>query len=102
MAEAVGISEKIVRRIWRQHGLKPHLARTFKVSNDPEFAEKLEAIIGLYLNPELIHWDAKRLAADLAYQEIPRVRPWAEGSSRISFILCSSSAILGPGRLGAI
>jgi transposase len=51
MAEAVGISEKSVRRIWRQHGLKPHLARTFKVSNDPDFAEKLEAIIGLYLNP---------------------------------------------------
>ena len=51
MAEASGISEKSVRRIWRRHGLKPHLTRTFKVSNDPQFAEKLEAIIGLYLNP---------------------------------------------------
>jgi len=51
MAEAAGLSEKSVRRIWRQHGLKPHLARTFKVSNDPQFTEKLEAIIGLYLNP---------------------------------------------------
>ena len=51
MAQAAGLSEKSVRRIWRQHGLKPHLARTFKVSNDPQFAEKLEAIIGLYLNP---------------------------------------------------
>lgn len=51
MAEAVGLSEKSVRRIWHLHGLKPHLARTFKVSNDPRFAEKLEAIIGLYLNP---------------------------------------------------
>ena len=51
MAETVGISEKSVRRIWRQHGLKPHLARAFKVSNDPEFSEKLEAIIGLYLKP---------------------------------------------------
>jgi transposase len=51
MAEAVGLSEKSVRRIWHKHGLKPHLSRTFKVSNDPEFAEKLEAIIGLYLNP---------------------------------------------------
>ena len=46
-----GLSEKSVRRIWHKHGLKPHLSRTFKVSNDPEFAEKLEAIIGLYLNP---------------------------------------------------
>jgi transposase len=51
MARATGVSEKSVRRIWRQHGLKPHLSRTFKLSNDPEFAEKLEAIIGLYLNP---------------------------------------------------
>jgi transposase len=39
MAEASGISEKSVRRIWHQHGLKPHLTRTFKVSNDPQFAE---------------------------------------------------------------
>jgi len=51
MANAAGLSEKSVRRIWHRHGLKPHLARTFKVSNDPQFAEKLEAIIGLYLNP---------------------------------------------------
>ena len=40
-----------MRRIWHKHGLKPHLSRTFKVSNDPEFAEKLEAIVGLYLHP---------------------------------------------------
>jgi transposase len=51
MARAVGVSEASVRRIWRKHGLKPHLTRTFKVSNDPHFAEKLEAIVGLYLNP---------------------------------------------------
>jgi Integrase core domain. len=51
MAEAAGLSEKSVRRIWHKHGLKPHLSRTFKVSNDPEFTEKLEAIVGLYLNP---------------------------------------------------
>lgn len=51
MAEATGVSEKSVRRIWHKHGLKPHLSRTFKVSNDPEFSEKLEAIVGLYLNP---------------------------------------------------
>jgi transposase len=51
MANAAKLSEKSVRRIWHKHGLKPHLSRTFKVSNDPQFAEKLEAIIGLYLNP---------------------------------------------------
>ena len=51
MAAATGISERSVRRIWRQHGLKPHLLRTFKISRDPAFAEKLEAIVGLYLAP---------------------------------------------------
>jgi hypothetical protein len=47
MSEAVGISPSSVGRIWRAHGLKPHLAKTFKLSNDPHFAEKLEDIIGL-------------------------------------------------------
>ncbi len=51
MAAAVGISEASVRRIWRAHGLKPHRVEAFKISNDPAFAEKLEDIVGLYLNP---------------------------------------------------
>ena len=51
MAREVGISEASVRRIWRAHGLKPHRVETFKVSNDPNFAAKLEDIVGLYLNP---------------------------------------------------
>lgn len=51
MAAAAGISEASVRRIWRANGLKPHLLRTFKVSNDKRFAQKLEDIVGLYLNP---------------------------------------------------
>ena len=51
MAEVAGVSERTVRRIWKAHGLKPHLSRTFKLSNDKRFAEKLEDIVGLYLNP---------------------------------------------------
>lgn len=51
MAAAAGISDASVRRIWRKHGLKPHLIETFKLSRDPQFVEKLEAIVGLYLNP---------------------------------------------------
>ena len=51
MARAVGISHTSVQNIWRAHGLKPHLVSTFKVSNDPKFAEKVEDVIGLYLNP---------------------------------------------------
>jgi transposase len=51
MAKAAGISASSVGRIWRRHGLKPHLVTKFKVSRDPQFAEKLEAIVGLYLSP---------------------------------------------------
>ena len=49
MAKAMHLSPRTVGRIWREHGLKPHLVRTFKVSNDPRFVEKLEDVIGLYL-----------------------------------------------------
>jgi transposase len=50
MAKAMDLSTRTVGRIWREHGLKPHLVRTFKVSNDPRFTEKLEDVVGLYLN----------------------------------------------------
>jgi transposase len=51
MASEVGVSEATVRRVWHANGLKPHLMETFKVSKDKRFAEKVEAIVGLYLNP---------------------------------------------------
>lgn len=51
MAKEMDVSEATVRRIWKRHGLKPHLSKGFKISNDPNFAAKLEDIIGLYLSP---------------------------------------------------
>jgi transposase len=51
MAKAQGISPAAVQRIWAAHGLKPHLVRTFKLSRDPHFLEKLRDVVGLYLNP---------------------------------------------------
>ncbi len=51
MAEALGISPSSVGRIWSEAGLKPHLTRGFKVSNDPMFEEKVTDIVGLYLDP---------------------------------------------------
>lgn len=51
MAKAAGVSKATVQRIWSANGLKPHLVKTFKVSNDPRFAEKLLDVVGLYLNP---------------------------------------------------
>ncbi len=51
MAKAQGVSPATVYRIWDAHGLKPHKVRTFKLSRDPRFSEKLADIVGLYLNP---------------------------------------------------
>lgn len=51
LAEALGTTHTLVHRVWRAHGLKPHLIKTYKVSNDPHFAEKLQDVVGLYLSP---------------------------------------------------
>ena len=51
MARAAGTTHSFVHRVWRSCGLKPHLVRTFKVSTDPRFEEKLTDVVGLYLNP---------------------------------------------------
>jgi transposase/transposase-like protein len=51
MAKAVGVSPATVQRVWSARGLKPHLVKTFKLSNDPKFEEKLIDVVGLYLNP---------------------------------------------------
>jgi transposase len=51
MAAAQGVSEATVRRIWRQHRLQPHRTKTFKLSRDKQFVEKLCDVVGLYLNP---------------------------------------------------
>jgi transposase len=51
MAAAQGVSEATIRRIWHLHGLKPHLVKTFKLSRDKHFVEKLYDVVGLYLNP---------------------------------------------------
>ena len=51
MAKEIGISHTSVQRIWAEAGLKPHLTRKFKLSNDPKFAEKVTDVVGLYMNP---------------------------------------------------
>lgn len=48
MSKATGLSESTIGRIWKEHGLKPHRVETFKLSNDPQFVEKLNDIVGLY------------------------------------------------------
>ena len=59
MAEAQGVSAATVRRIWRQHNLKPHLVKSFMLSRDKQFFAKLRDVVGLYLNPRdraLVLW----------------------------------------------
>ena len=51
MADVVGVSPATVQRVWSARGLKPHLVKTFKLSNDKRFEEKLVDVVGLYLNP---------------------------------------------------
>lgn len=51
MAKAVGISLRAVQRLWEANRLQPHRLRTFKRSNDPKFAEKVEDVVGLYMDP---------------------------------------------------
>ncbi len=51
MAKDMGMSQSAISRIWRAFGLKPHLVDSFKLSNDPQFIEKVRDVVGLYMNP---------------------------------------------------
>mgnify|MGYP002640426045 FL=1 len=51
LAKALKCSTTLVQRVWKDNGLKPHRTKSFKVSNDPKFAEKLVDVVGLYLDP---------------------------------------------------
>jgi len=51
LAAALKVSPAMVHRVWKANGLKPHLTRTFKLSNDPRFVEKVQDVVGLYLDP---------------------------------------------------
>ena len=74
LAGELCVSPSMVQRIWKANGLKPHLVKTFKVSNDPHFEEKLRDVVGLYLNPPE---NALVLSADekTSIQAIDRTQP---------------------------
>lgn len=81
LAPMVGVSPSTVRRIWQRHGLKPHRVSSFKLSNDPRFAEKLEDVVNLYLHPPT---DAIVLSLDekCQIQALERTQPglpWKKG-----------------------
>ena len=70
MARAQGVSPATVQRVWAARGLKPHRVKTFKLSNDKHFAEKLVDVVGLYLNPPenaiVLAMDEKSGATDVS------------------------------------
>lgn len=80
MAAKVGVSKDTVQRVWSARGLKPHLVKTFKLSNDPRFEEKLIDVVGLYLNPPeqaiVLCMDEKSSvqALDRTQPSLPRVK----------------------------
>ncbi len=51
LGKELGVSRCMINRVWQEQGLKPHLSKTFKLSKDRHFAEKLVDVVGLYLNP---------------------------------------------------
>ena len=88
MAKESDISVSSVQRIWRKHGLQPHRARHFKLSNDPHFAGKLHDIVGLYVDAECqpASWSTP-LSITMPLTSIPRFLP---GSCGISDGPCTS------------
>jgi hypothetical protein len=51
LAAAQGVTKSTIHRLWQDHQLKPHLAKSFKLSHDPKFLEKLTDVVGVYLTP---------------------------------------------------
>src|SRR5438477_4253182 len=74
MARAVGISPSSVRRMWKGHGLQPHRVRAFKISNDPNFADKLKEVVGLYLYPPA-HAVVRSIDEKSQIQALDRTQP---------------------------
>jgi transposase len=83
LAEATGVSPSTVGRIWRSHGLKPHRVKTFKLSNDPRFAEKLETWWTSTFTRPQVPWSCRSMKS-------PKSKRWTAPSP-----VC-------PGRRGAV
>jgi transposase len=81
LAQAMGVSASSVSRIWRAHKLKPHRVRTFKLSNDPRFAEKMEDVVELYLHPpaDSVVWSADEQCQIQALTRTQSSLPCASG-----------------------
>lgn len=69
MAEAAGMSQSAVSRIWRAFGLKPHIVETWKLSTDPQFVTKVRDVVGIYCRRPRTRWSWR-------WTRSRRYRPW--------------------------
>ncbi|GEO36459.1 hypothetical protein SAE02_06070 [Skermanella aerolata] len=74
MAKAVNLSLRTIQRIWEAHRLQPHRIRTFKRSNDPAFAAKVEDVVGLYMDPP-VHAVVVSIDEKSQIQALDRTQP---------------------------
>src|SRR5262245_31171005 len=104
MAAAAGVSYSSVQRIWRAHGLKPHLVETFKISRDKNFAAKVEDVVGLYLNPPdkalvlCVDEKSQIQALDRTQPGLPMKKGravWCHRASRVEVASVTRQACLG-------
>ena len=85
MAQEVGVHHTTVHRIWKLHGIKPHLTQSFKLSRDPEFEEKLIDVVGIYMNPPAksvvfsVDEKPQTQALERTQAILPMGRDWPEG-----------------------
>ncbi len=85
MAREAGLDHVTVHRIWKRYGLRPHQARSFKLSQDPRFVEKLIDVMGVYQNPPdqsvIFRVDAKpeTQAPERTPALLPMGKDWPEG-----------------------
>jgi len=91
----VEVSASSVGRIWRARDLKPHRVRTFKLSNDPQFAEKTDEVVKLYLNPppDSIVWSVDEQSQLQALRRTQPGLPCAAGHCRTRRTITS---VMGP------
>ncbi len=98
MAKAAGVSHRSVQRIWAAHGLKPQRVRTFKLSNDPKFAAKLQDVVGLYVDPPehaLGHCQVEALQRRLGAMEFGLMPRWSRCAIALPLLIGRCEASTG-------
>ena len=75
LAKEIGVGHTTVQRVWKEHGLKPHLTRPFKLSNDPKFADKVVDIVGLYQDSYLTRQSCSASTRKARFKRLHRTQP---------------------------